>query len=233
MEFLYRRIARGFAVAVVLLLAQTALAVPIGHFDLIATVRFDSDEIDWNPAGGGTGSATVVAPVSGAFAALAGTSAIAKDLNSALQPTGVPFLLEDFLVFAAAPTLSLDLTYIEPGQFSSTLCGAAPAAGQTCTPFAGSPFNFVNLPSGSSISSILSFVVSGPATDGVSDGPFTAVYTAQFVGLSYQSVLATLSGGGSLTSSYSASFEVVPEPGTLALLSAGLGLLALRRRRRT
>jgi hypothetical protein len=230
MDFLHRRIARGFAVAVVLLLSQSALAIPIGQFDLVGTVRFDADDIDWSPAGGGTGSATVIAPVSGAFVGLATTTATAKDLSSA-QPVGVPFLLADFLTFTAAPTLALDLTYIEPGQFSSTLCGEPAAAGQICTP-PGSAFNFVNLPSGSGLSSIVSFVVSGTATDGVSDGPFTAVYTAQFVGLSYQSVLATLSGGGSLTTSYSGSFEVVPEPGTLALLSAGLGLLALRGRHR-
>jgi hypothetical protein len=232
MEFLHRRIACSFAVAVVLLLSQTAFAIPIGQFDLVGTVRFDSDEMDWSPAGGGTGTAAVIAPVSGAFVGLDGTSAIAKDLDLDVQTPGVPFLLTDFLTFAAAPTLSLDLTGIELGQFCSALCSAAPAAGQICTP-AGSPFNFVNLPSGSGLSSILSFAMSGTASDGVSDGPFTAVYTAQFVGLPYQSVLATIVGGGSLTTSYSASFEVVPEPGTLLLLSAGLGLLALRRSRRT
>jgi hypothetical protein len=220
-------------VAVVLLLSQTAFAIPIGQFDLVGTVSFDADDIDWNPAGGGTGNATLIIPVSGAFAGLDGTSAIAKDLNSAVQPTGVPFLLADFLTFAAEPTFSLDLTFIEPGQFGSALCGAAPAAGQICTPLNFPSFNLVNLPSGSRLSSILSFVVRGTASDGVSDGPFTAVYTAQFVGLSYQSVLATLGSGGTLTTSYSASFEVVPEPGTLALVSAGLGLLALRGRRRT
>jgi hypothetical protein len=232
MEFLHRRIARILAVAVVLLLSQSALAIPIGQFDLIGTVRFDSDELDWSPAGTGTGSATVVVPVSGAFAALADTGATVKDLDFDVQTPGLPFSLDDFLTFVAVPTLSLDLTYIELGQFGSAFCSAAPAAGQICTP-TGSPFNFVNLPSGSGLSSILSFVVSGTASDGVSDGPFTAVYTAQFVGLPYQSVLATWGAGGSLTRSYSASFEVVPEPGTLALISAGLGMLALRGRRRT
>jgi hypothetical protein len=231
MEFLHRRIACGLVVGLVLMLSQTALAVPIGHFDLVASMIFDSDDIDWIPVGGGTGSARVIQPVSGPFVAVPGDSATVKDLDLTVLTPGSSFLLADFLTFpgTAAAYISLDLTYIEPGQFGSALCGAAPAAGQTCTP-TGSAFNFVNLPSGSGLSSILSFVVSGTASDGEGDGPFTAVYTAQFAGLSYQSVLATLGAGGSLTSSYSASFEVVPEPGTLLLVSAGLGLLALRRR---
>jgi energy-converting hydrogenase Eha subunit E len=227
MHSLRRWLARSAAVAIALVASESALAVPIGQFNVVGTVRFDTDDIDWAPAGGGTGNAMVIAPTSGAFIALPGTNAVQKDLNSALQPTGVSLLLADFLTFAAAPTLSLDLTFIEPGVFGSASCAAVPAAGQVCTP-TGSPFNFVNLASGSS----LSFAVSGTASDGVSDGPFTGIYTAQFVGLSYQSVLATFANGGSVTTSYSGSFEVVPEPGTFGLLGAALGLLALRARRR-
>jgi hypothetical protein len=231
MESLGRWLARSAAVAIALLASEAALAVPIGQFNVVETVRFDTDDIDWAPAGGGTGSAMVIAPTSGVFIGLQGTTAVQKDLNSALQPTGVPFLLADFLTFVAAPTLSLDLTFIEPGEFGSANCATAPAAGQICTP-TGSPFNFVNLASGSGLSSIVSFAVGGTASDGVSDGAFRGVYTAQFVGLSYQSLLATFGSGGSVTTSYSGSFEVVPEPGTFGLVGAALGLLALRARRR-
>lgn len=86
MESLYRWIARATAVALVLLLSESALAVPIGTFDVIGSVGFAAATIDWAPAGGVTGSALVVASTSGPFAAVEGTTAIPKDLNSPAQP---------------------------------------------------------------------------------------------------------------------------------------------------
>jgi len=60
----------------------------------------------------------------------------------------------------------------------------------------------------------------------------TGIFTAQFAGLPYQSVPATLAGGGRVSAAYSAIFQaVVPEPATGMLVSLGVaGLLLLRRR---
>ena len=224
-----RALAAGWLLAG--LLGAPAAAVPIvGQLSLVGSVRFDADDIDFLPAGGGSGSFLGSDPTDGYFAGLSGTSGLALDLNSAVHPVGVPFSLVSFLAFAVAPTLTFELEFIQPGTFGSAQCGLAAAAGQVCTPAASSPFNFVNIPAGSDISSILSFSVLGTVTDGANAGTFTGVYTAQFAGLSYQEVLATIASGGSLTASYSANFDVVPEPAVAALLGAGLAILALRRR---
>jgi PEP-CTERM motif len=205
---------------------QSSLAVPIGAFSAFGTLQLDSDDVVFLPLIGGGGDALVSAPTTGSFVGLEGTAATLTDLNLAAPPLG-----SVLLTFAAAPTLSLTLTALPVGPFGSAQCGLAAAAGQTCTP-TGSPLSFANFDTGFGLSSLVSFAVSGTATDGAGTAPFTGIFTAQFIGMSYQSVLATLAGGGTVMTSYSASFDVVPEPGTLMLVGAALATLAMGRRRR-
>ena len=158
-------------------------------------------------------------------------------LNAGTEPIGVTVSLPDWLVFTPANGISLTLTEILPGTFSSAACGSAVAAGQTCTP-TGSAFNLQN---NTTTTSTASFVIIGNAVDGnpADTSPFQAIFSAQF-GVPYQSLLAALSANGG-TGNYSSSYSVTitttpssttPEPNTLALLGAGLlGLGFLGRRK--
>jgi hypothetical protein len=198
------------------------------------SLSLSSTGIDFLPAGGGTGTFNIGGSSTGTFAPLAGTTGLSKDLNLlAGQPVNIPFLLANFLTFAANPTVHLDLNFIYAGVFGSASCFLPAASGQTCTPnipalvspanpLGLSPLNLMNTPTGS----VASFSVNGIAEDDLSgdDSPFTALFTAQF-DQSYQDILATWAAGGSVVASYSASFLVngengspVPGPSTVSLV---------------
>jgi hypothetical protein len=168
----------------------------------------------------------VVSPsVTGSFVGRVGETATIKDIPS---PMGGPISILNFIVMPNAPAITFHLTFIDFGLFTAANCGSAPAAGQVCTP-PGSAFNFMNT---SVNSSTLSFNVRGLTNflaTPADISQFSGVFTTQFSDMSYQAVLATLAAGGSVTSSWSASFTVVggpaqptPEPTTLALLGTSL-----------
>ncbi len=143
---------------------------------------------------------------SGSFAVLGGTFAILQALDSTTEPAGTTVSVANWLAFAAAPTWTVTLTEVLPGVFSAASCAAPAAAGQVCTP-AGSPMSFTNL--GAS-SSQVTFAIQGTAVNVVGFGvltPVTAVFTAQFPDRSYQNVLSALGGGGSVSSTYSVTFQ--------------------------
>ena len=48
-----------------------------------------------------------------------------KDLNAGIAPVGVPFSLPNFLVFAADPSITFELTFINPGIFGACAPGAS------------------------------------------------------------------------------------------------------------
>lgn len=134
----------------------------------------------------------------GAYVGLPGTDAILKPLAIGGGP------IVDFVTFASDPVTRINLTGIAPGAFGSAECGAAPAAGQTCS-LPGSPMSFINTPTGSTMTISLTADLVNTSTGASSSG--TILYATQFAGQPYQKVLAKLNGGESITSGYSAEFE--------------------------
>jgi len=174
---------------------------------------------------------------SGSFTGVTGNLNTIQSLNNVIAPVGTTVNIPLWQVFNPAvgsPAISLTLTQVLPGSFSSAACALAPAAGQTCTP-AGSAFNLVNQTASTSSAT---FQINGNAVDGVAGdtSPFTAIFSSQF-NVPYQTLLAALASGGG-TGNYSSSYSVsvsasaIPEPMTLSMVGAALIALGLTRRRR-
>ncbi|QOY87458.1 PEP-CTERM sorting domain-containing protein [Paludibaculum fermentans] len=237
--------------------AGMAQAIPIyGTISLGGTAEVTQTTIDFAPfvpgaAVDGTGQVVATGPGAGAFSPLVfGDQGAIVDRTVAggivpPQPAGVPIFVLNWLTFTnGAFRYALDLTFIDIGAYGSADCTTAPANGQTCTPSAPAPFqspyslsNFFDSTSG--LSSNANFSVRGFMRNldtGLNDYAFNGVFGAEFLGQPYQSVLATVTAGGSVVASYSATINAtaIPEPSTglLTLLGAGFVAFGVMRRRR-
>ena len=173
----------------------------------------------------------------GSFAGVTGDLNTIDSLNSTIAPIGatvsIPLWLE-FIPAVGVPPISLTLTSVLAGSFSSADCFSAPAPGQTCTPV-GSAFNLVNQ---TATTSSATFTIIGNAVNGVpgDTSPFEAVFSSQF-NVPYQTLLLSLfanNNTGTYSSSYSLSVDTnpIPEPMTLSLVGGSLiGLVMWQRRR--
>lgn len=75
-----------------------------------------------------------------------------------------------------------------------------------------------------------SFGISGTVTGGIYGATgvgYNGVFTTQFINQTPLQVFNAVNSGGTIAATYSASFEVVPEPSTYLMLATGLGALAL------
>lgn len=210
-------------------------AAVVGTLNFNGSLVATSTSFDFLPPGGTTGDFTVQTfSNTGFFSTLGGTTGTLKDLNIVDQPVNTPLTLTSFLTFTASPTVTFTLTTLVGGTFGQAGCGApVAAAGQTCTPFAGSPINFVNT---SETSSIASFAVLGFFTDTSDNTTYqgSGQFSANFLTQNYQQILAVLQAGGSVNTPYTGVFTSVPEPDLLpSVLGFGMvvaGAVALRRR---
>ncbi|HEX4001322.1 MAG TPA: PEP-CTERM sorting domain-containing protein [Candidatus Acidoferrales bacterium] len=245
----------SFALAVVLL-PVSAFATPMtSTLNITGSLSLTSTGVDFLPAGGGTG--VVLADAfsnTGTFAVLNSGNPGADDTGtiydlSSLSPTpGSAFISG----FSALPGVELDLDSLNPGVFGASGCFATPAVGETCS-VPGTPFNFINVPAGTGLDTLLSFSFAGTAVEDGVTSDFTGTLSAQFAG-SYQVLLANVADGTSSPTTFSATITVddgggaggsggtggtsgVPEPGTLGMLLLGLGTLGvaglLRRSRKS
>jgi hypothetical protein len=203
------------------------------------------------PSGSGNFLTSGPAALTGSFVPYANDPGFIKNLNQTVQPLNATFSLSNFLTFSptgsvANPDIALDLTFIYLGTDTPAQCGAAAnpnqVPAQVCTPTISalvsptnpqglSPFNLANTTTGSTAS----FTVAGNARR-ISTGeltPFQGNFSATFTSNagttdgSYQALLAQFNSGGTVTTPYSATFKanIVPEPGTTALMIGGLLLL--------
>lgn len=179
-----------------------------------------------------------------------GSQETITDLNFGTEPVNLTFPAQNFMSFpvnTGAPfnticgvglCSDLMITFISPGTDPIGTC-LTNATGNTCTPqlAPGVPgaFNFANFNDPNfGLSSTATFSVSGVSRDG--SGKWSAIFTSQFLGQSYEQVIATLTNSGSVSNSYSQATLVVtsavPEPGSLIMIGSGLlGLAAFLRRR--
>lgn len=243
-----RRLAKlsviGMAALTVLSLfcAVSDAAIISGNVNGTGSLVLTSGVVTFTNAGPIGGGIFVVDPSStGFWASLANTTATLQPLSAAVEPPGVPLNVPNWIKFNAAPTVSGTLNLVLPGLYTAAACGAAPAAGQSCTP-PGTPFNLTNL---TATSSFESFGLQGTVVDTSSPGQtsaFSALFTFQYPDRNFQNILATAAGGGALPTTYSASFTTtpnpgnpgtsVPEPATISLMGLGLVAVAAHVRRR-
>jgi hypothetical protein len=235
--------------------AATALpagATPIsGQLNISGDVVVTLSAIDFAPpVGGGTGQFVIGTTSTGDFSFPFMTQGTAKDLSSAAQPVGTPFLLTSFLTLPnPANNIAFDLNFITPGSFSSAACGAPAAADQQCTPtlppgLGLSPFELTNTAvfnpatGNTELHSSVVFNMAGQVRN-VTTGElsnFTGTYSAQFL-TPFQTVLAELAANGSVSNTYSGTFNATvvptttPEPASMALLGVGLLTAGWRRKK--
>jgi len=161
-----------------------------------------------------------------------------------------------FLTFAAHPNLVYSINWPPGPGSANTNCATANANGLSCSVFAGSPIVLTYLNGdtfvGLGVTGKASDTgVSGLATGSSYTGGFSEFFTSQIlvggvlVNPTPQNIQlffcptgvcqpADFTSGRSITSSQSGTFSaaVIPEPGTISLLGAGLIGLGLLQRRR-
>jgi len=170
------------------------------------------------------GNIVVAGGSTGTFLPLVGMTGSIASANNTPGPQSIT----NYINFGPP---GFNLTSINPGVLGSAQCGAAPAPGQACTP-AGSIFNLNNNVGNFSVQ----WTVQGNFIGTLGEvTPYTGVFTTQIAGNYQNQFLSILQGGGTITTSYSATFTAAPtpEPATLLLISTGLaGITAYIKRRK-
>jgi len=214
--------------------ADTTYSVALGNASSQATIT--ATALDF------TGTNTVTG-ASSPFALFpdvtVGESATIGSLSNATYPPGVfvPHPTTAFVSFGTTGDVKIYVNEVFQGAGTAAGCVSAPAPGETCTPIIGgvkSALTLIDLP-GNQSTAILNLI--GFATDSISGKKYSVSgeFSANF-NVPYQTLLAEFARTGSITSSYSSSFDftavTVPEPGTTGAVLGGLLVLgsALTRR---
>lgn len=187
------------------LMSVPARATLTGTLNIMGEVHLDATHLDWLPLGGGAGFIINGFSSTGSFTAIPGFAlGHALDLDLAVTPVGVPLALSAYMLLPQpSPIFSFDLNFIFPGATTGPLTLTDTTTG-------------VNLAWG----------VRTTATDLRDDSTacFIGTYSSQINGMTAAALLTLLESGGSITSTYSASFNPCPAPipATALLLLTGL-----------
>jgi hypothetical protein len=211
------------AIGILLAASISVIAAPItGDLDISGSVRIGADFADFTPLGGGLGDFNVEPTSTGTFTSLVvpggEDDGDIKDLNSGIAPVGVLFSLPNFLVFNADPSITFELTYINPGIF-----GACAPGSTTCSV---NQFNLIDTGG----ATVANFNVRGNIyQNGVLNATYVGSFSQSFAGRSIASILGEVAAKGYVDSAFEANFTStpIPEPGTLTLFGAGSALTAV------
>lgn len=214
------------AVAIILAASISVIAAPItGDLDISGSVRIGADFADFTPLdmppGSGLGNFNVEPTSTGTFAGLVipitENDGTIKDLNASIAPVGVPFSLPNFLVFAADPSITFELTRINPGIFGACAPGAS-----TCSV---NQFNLIDTGG----ATVANFNVQGNIHSGTTVQTFQGSFSQSFAGQSIADILTTVGRQGFIDSAFEANFVTtpIPEPGTMTLFGVGSALTAV------
>jgi hypothetical protein len=214
-----------------LLLAPASYGAVIGPFNISGSVMVSSSVIDW------TSDFVIGGALGGTFTGTGGTTGDALDLvNPGVIPPQANFLTFDAPSLA---TVHYDILTFIPGVAAP--CTGFEAVGTSCT-LPGGIFTATATSTGTTIGMQMNGVMNDvPGLVGATQ--YLGSYTTQ-IGSSISQILLTLLGGpgipggasppvppGFISTTYSASFTAieptpnngeVPEPGTYAMIGAGL-----------
>ena len=222
----------SIAIALVASAGTTQAAPIIGTFDIAGSVTVSGTSLDFGSNGAADGLFSITG-ATGYFSGYSAGLANAGDLRDLSVPPGVVNITH-FLDLLLGPRSGffIDMTFLAPG--GGPVCPPGAPVGASCT-VVGSPLLITRSGTNPNNTTVtMSFT--GLATNGADSGIASGLFTAQFVGQSPEQLLAIVSSGGTVTTSYSASFGVaaVPEPASMTTALFGIGLMGFgvwRRRR--